>query len=225
MARPMAISQNPVQDEGLALMTDETEFPDTDDELSYPSYARPLIYRGSQTVSSRSGEATQPGFQPSVPMQIVPAAPAVPSAVPATPCVSLPLVGVPMGGMLVYGYCVALPVMVPLANTNGQNGHLPRFHGEGFNDDSEIDDDTISNATGSSGPGGYCSDCITEIVDECEEPLFTDDADDVCTICLDSFHGQRVCLFPVCLHRFHRDCLKTCLRRHPKCPNCRQKIL
>jgi len=211
----MVITRSPGQ---LQELTDlvaadylEHEFPDTDDELSYPSYA---------------GSVARPSMS-RVPLLASNARPDATSSTSSHPLVasgcsgpSPPLVGIPMDGMYFYGYCMVVPMTVTHAPaienpSDFQSGSFSDF------------DDDLSESDTSSVSGGFCSDCINDILDDCEEPVLTAKCDDVCTICLDNFvPGHKdVCSFPVCRHMFHRECLETCLKRHPKCPNCRQRIL
>jgi len=54
-----------------------------------------------------------------------------------------------------------------------------------------------------------------------------DDSDDeICSICLEAYvPGERASLLLECEHMFHKDCLKEWWRRSPNCPNCREPMV
>lgn len=203
----MALSSSPstypyaVPDDDCSMV----EFPDTDDELGYPSYACRSTRLNTQ---SRHQTEVNGWMAPMLPPSIYASHPGVIGAAMTNQVI--------MGGMPVYGYWAMVPQPVsiwqPPATHEMNHGGSD---GSEFGDDSEFDDSA-------SEPGSLCSDCAHHIVNECKEPSLTEKREGVCTICLDGFTaGQSACLFPVCKHVFHRGCLLSWLKRHPKCPNCR----
>lgn len=72
---------------------------------------------------------------------------------------------------------------------------------------------------------GTTIDCPEDDDDDDDESA-EDIDDDMCSICLEAFvPGERASLLLECEHMFHRDCLKEWWRRSPNCPNCRERMV
>jgi E3 ubiquitin-protein ligase ATL41 len=47
-----------------------------------------------------------------------------------------------------------------------------------------------------------------------------------CAICLCELdEGEEVKLLPVCMHLFHKDCIKLWLEKNKTCPMCRTRVM
>lgn len=204
-------SDGPLPEVDDYTFTQHTDLPDTDDELGYPSWRGRCARPSSPPVRDPPAASHPDAVDSSHGVALAPYQPVAPIPLSG-------LVGMPVRGGVLYGYCVAVPVMLPMPHQDSMGFDM--YDPEGLSDSDDYSD--ISSERES-----FCDDCINEIVDDCQEPILTDTCDDdVCTICLEGFScDKRVCLFPVCRHMFHTECLKTCLKRHPRCPNCRQPIL
>jgi len=228
-------------------MMAHVDFPDTDDELAYPSYssrspcAVPYREPHMSVFSDTDDELAYPscaGAQ-AAPMQM----PGYPALASGTGQDTAPCPAFVMPPVL-----SQMPSVQSLRTDLSQldNYFLSRYRHEAttvrvrqfphdgislssldgvsgsmFSSTSSDDEESDTDSDCSTVPGSL----VDELIEKCEDAAFDDTAEEVCTICLDAnILDRQACQFPGCTHTFHRECLAKWLRRRPRCPNCRTHI-
>lgn len=230
----------------------DEDFPDTDDDLGYPSYrassqGRPNVVR-TRPVEGNGGWNDVPG-------QSAPTGAARQGTeidrVHRHYATEIDRMGVNRPAVASNGRAPARMSVVPgwppgpehfvpntrqesitwlrmiAVNMNGGHHHREQLSdGSSFYDEDVdiygFEDDSDSSSMQSDRSNSSVDDGM---IGECQEYVCSAACEDICTICMDSYDsGQRVSSFPICMHAFHRECLSKWLRRRPKCPNCRRHI-
>jgi len=193
-------------------------FSDTDDELAYPSCAGPQAAPVQMPDYPLVTPGTSQDTAPPPPAFVMPA---VLSPMPSLQTIRTDLSRLDNYLLHRHRHEAATARLRHFPHDGISLSSFDGVSGSMFSSTSSDDEESDSDSDCSTVPGSL----VDELIEKCEDSAFDDASEEVCTICLDAnIPDRQACQFPGCTHTFHRECLAKWLRRRARCPNCRTHI-